>query len=436
MRRAVLVGVGLALAVGTAGAGNTRKVDIESEPAGASVYLNDIDSGSVCAATPCTIDAPIGQTPIILRKDGYSPEISSLDVPKKSKLKPFKFTLTSAVATLIVDDPALKGGTIKVDDVDKGTAPAKLQIEATSHHIVVTVKGKVLYDDFQDAEAGGDVLVRANKAAATSTAAVDPEDGTPVEGDGSGSDTKVVAHAPDQARDRFINVGVAVDVGFRQFKYENPANLPATEDEAGQALVGPELEIWPVELLGGAHLRGLSLFGKVGFGVNHQVVTDLSNNPVGVSTLWGNIEADVRHTWRFSSNAVELGLGFVRDQMQYNADSKSDLDRVPVVDYKSLRVGVRAATTLGPLEPFAAIEGRIVLSAGDLQSRFDKADVTGGRAMAGATARFGPLFARIYGSIVYYSWTIVVNAPTAMEPYAKGATDMVEWFGIDLGLVH
>ena len=110
----------LVVGVGVPDAGGTRKVDIDSEPQGATVYLNDIDQGAVCDATPCTIDAPIGKTPIIVRKDKFSPEIGELDVPRRGKVKPVKFTLTSAVGTLVIDDSATKGATVKVDDVDKG----------------------------------------------------------------------------------------------------------------------------------------------------------------------------------------------------------------------------------------------------------------------------------------------------------------------------
>src|SRR5262249_4281578 len=120
MGRAPLAGVLLVVSVGAAEAGNTRKVDIDSDPQGAQVFLEDIDHGMVCAATPCTIDAPVGTTPIILRKDGYNAEVNQIEVPRKGKVKTFKFTLASSIATLVFDDPALKGGTIRIDDVDKG----------------------------------------------------------------------------------------------------------------------------------------------------------------------------------------------------------------------------------------------------------------------------------------------------------------------------
>ena len=74
MRRPqVLAACLVASAAGSAAAGGpgntqatrTSKVTIETDPPGAKVYFNVKEDGEVCT-TPCTVDAPIGETPIIV----------------------------------------------------------------------------------------------------------------------------------------------------------------------------------------------------------------------------------------------------------------------------------------------------------------------------------------------------------------------------------
>jgi PEGA domain-containing protein len=447
MRRGALAGVVLVASwVGLAGAEPTRKVDIDSDPPGATVYLGDIDQGEACKPTPCSVEAPVGKkTPVILRKDGFSPEIGVIDM-RKGRVKALKFTLTSAEGTLVLDDPALAGGTITVDDVDKGKAPAHVQVETAGHHVVVTVKGHDLYDGFITINAGDEYTIKPNKAPPAPMPpklVADPKVVAAVSGDddarGSSEDTsKIGKHVDVSSRDSSIAVSGVFQVGFRQFAYDNPKNLAPTEVEGGQVLVGPALELWPTRLLGIDHLHGLSLYGKVEFGANHrEVLQDPDAMPTGALTFWGNIEIDLKQRWNIGdSAAIELGGGFVRDQLQYTGPSQMVLNQVPYADYRSLRLGVRGILRFGPIEPYAQIEGRIVLSAGDLATRFGGADVTGGAAVGGIAATFGPIIARLEGSIVYYGWSITNANATGSDPTADGASDVIEGVALWLGFAY
>jgi hypothetical protein len=442
MGRGPLAGVLLVVWVGVADAGNnTRKVDIDSDPGGASVYLNSVDDGASCNATPCTIEAPIGVSNVILRKDGYAPAFGQIDVPKRGKVKPLKVSLDSALGTLIFDDPALKGGTILIDDVAQGVAPKHVDVEATGHHVVVMLKNKELFEGFPTVEANVDTPIKAKPGAAT-VAVVEPsgiDEGAGSGSDGTGNDdTKIKEATPAEKSDRYINVGAALEVNFRQFHYDNPKNgLNSQELESGQDLLGPAVEIWPMELVGASHLRGLSIFGKVLFGINKlQVLDEMTGTDQGTTTKWSNIEADLRHRWTIGdSGGIEVSGGFVRDAMDY-VGVKAALDKVPVVDYRSIRLGVRGGVSLGAIDAYAGVEGRIVISAGTLATRFTSADVTGGRAVVGFSKTMGPIFARVEGSVVYYGWTITDDNSVPNKPTADGATDMVEVISINVGLVH
>src|SRR5690349_16318903 len=118
----VLVASALVVAsAGVAHAGGTRKVHVESDPPGATVYLNDPSDGALCQ-TPCDIDAPLGKTVIILQREGFEPDFDTLVVGRGSKKMTAKFTLTSAVGQLVVKN-APDGATVQVDEKDAGKTP-------------------------------------------------------------------------------------------------------------------------------------------------------------------------------------------------------------------------------------------------------------------------------------------------------------------------
>jgi hypothetical protein len=453
MRRALVAGAMLGVCAGVAGtasAGNSRKVDVTSEPAGASVYINDVTTGEVCQ-TPCQVDVPIGvETNIIFQKNGFTPDIVTVTAARKGKLKPVSSTLVAAIATIEIKDSAFRGAKILIDDVEKGAAPQSVQVEAGPHHVAIVRSGKAVFDDIIDIDAGDDLEVKPVAGGVATTVATTSSGGGGGGGGGGASaedvlgpnvtkpvDVEKEADQPTTPHRPYIAVGGDMDVGFRQFSYDNPNNLAATESEVGAVMIGPTMEIWPIELLGGSHFRGLSLYGKVVFGINHQPVLDSQNMPVGPQTYWGNIEVDLRHRWALGDeSSITAEGGFVRDQLEFTGGSKATRGDVPVADYRSIRIGVRAATMLGSLEPFAAVEGRIVLSGGELATRFASADITGARIAAGAQVRAGPVYLRAQAALTYYGWTFTNASADPMAATASGATDVVEVLSFVIGLTH
>jgi hypothetical protein len=418
----------VAAAVGTAAAGPTRKVQVESDPAGATVYLNDPSDGALCE-TPCSIDAPIGKTPIILQREGYEPMFDTIVVPRSGKKIVAKFTLVSAVGSLVVKG-APDGATVSVDETDKGTTPDKIEVESGSHHVVVTLEGKKLFDDFVNVDTGSDTEI---VATASSAGDLDPPD----EGEGSGNDVheEVHEHAATGPRQRFINAGIEADVGFRRFDWVNPRGklgMDSGESEDGNVVAGPAIELWPAELLELGYLRGLSLFVRFEFGLNHQVLTTTDTTgasiPAGAQTSWSSLEASIRQRWVVADTvAIEASGGFVRDVYGFQVDNEMVHATVPDTDYKSLRLGVRLALA-GKVAPYIAAENRIVLSGGYLATQYVDAHASGLHGAAGVMIHAGALTAKLEGEITSYSWTF-----SQTDPNADGATDKVFGFAALLG---
>ena len=426
-----LLGLAVAVVVATAGAaragGQTHKVTVESEPPGAHVYFNDIDSGAVCEKTPCTVDAPVGDYPIILRLDNYTPFIETLVVPKNGKKRlTVHYKLQAAVGTLTVDNPAAKGAVIAVGGVEKAKVDAKgiarVELDAGDYQVTVTLNGKQLYDGFVELDADSEHALPLTVGAATGDAHSDGKS------DGDGTTTEpptIVKTATPQARDRFISLDVVVSVAFRYFSYQQPTTGPLfPESEEGQILVGPAVEFWPAELAGWSQLRNLSLFVRLELPVNHQTVVDATNTSIGATTQWDSFEASVRQRWRIGEMAaVEVNGGYVRDAMIFSGTA-DELQKLPEATYQSLRAGGRAGLVVGAFEPYVAIEGRYVLDGGVLPTRFAGASAIGFKAALGLTARFGPLYGRAEASDLHYGWSFTNTMQPGLNA-ASGATDKV-----------
>lgn len=426
MGRLALAALLVASVAGVATAGPTRKVAIDTEPPGATIYLDDVEKGPVCEETPCTFTSPLGTHTLIFRLDKYEPDFMEIDVTKGKRPQDIKKKLKSALGTIVVDTP--KGALVRVNQEDSGKAPTRVAVSsAEGHHVVVTLNGKTLFDEFVEVATGDEYVVKTRaggvSTAAASTSNEDDEDG---EGDGP----EIEKSAPSKPRAQFLTVALAVDVGFREFTYDTPetSNL-RPESEAGQTMAGPAIEFFPGRLAGIKFLRGLSLFGRYQFNVLGQNVTGVGlTGPV--KTAWESFEASLRQRWMIASETIglEASVGYVDDAFRFGG-ADADVMLMPAAHYQSLRVGGKLLYDAGVIEPYLSGENRIVFSGGTLENRFTKADSSGLRGALGVVLEFKPfLWARVEGALMNYSWKFTSDTG---DPYrAKGATDSVKLISI------
>lgn len=409
------IAVLLALA-GAAEAAPTRKVQIETEPAGATIYLSSKENGPVCPATPCSFDAPLGDTPIIIELENHVSLVENLSIPKRDR-KPLKvsFKLVAAVGTIKVDGP--KGAKVTIDDEDRGTAPTEIEIEAGQYIVVLSMNGKQLETVPVDVEAGAEVtVVGAGKATSETETATGG----------------IRERAPKPTRGTVLNAAAVFELGFRDFIYDNAQTTMTLSDERepGVVTAGPVLELWLGNLFRVPALRGLSLLGRAQFGLN-KLTVEGGSLMAPATTFWQSFEISARHRWTIRQRGtVEAGVGFVRDRYQFNGDV-DDVRLLPDADYKSIRIGARGSLLFGAWEPYLAAENRIVLSAGAIESRFQSATTSGLRGAVGLAARFGKLAARLEGSLTRYSWTFKYETDGAFQ--ADGAIDSIKLVALSLG---
>ena len=436
MGRLVLIGTLVVTSLGVAHAGPTRKVQVESEPPGAAVYLNDVDSGPVCEATPCTINAPIGTSIIILRLDKYEPEITELDVPRGRRPLQQTYKLTGAIGTIVVDGP--KGATIRIDEVDRGRAPARIEVSAEAHHVVLVLDNKSLYDDYVEIATGEELAIKP-KTSGTDVADIttitdDEEDGEGGGGGGGGGSSEITGSTETTPRMAYISAAAAFDIGFRHFTYDQAQTSNLREEtEGGQVIGGAAIELWPGRMAGVNALRGLSLFTRLQFPVAGQTVQggDLMGT---VTTKWSSYEVSLRQRWVFSGFGVEVSGGYVQDQFTFDTSVGIDIDLMPDTNYQSVRLGGKLSYLTGNVEPYVSGENRLVLSGGPVGERFQDATCSGLRGSAGLALHFGAVSARVEGTLMSYTWTFSYE-PSAPSR-ADGATDAIQLISMALGYAY
>lgn len=435
----VLIAVAwVGVVVDVAAAAPKRKVKITTDPDGATVYLNAKEDGPVCT-TPCTIEAPVGDTPIIIELENHQQIIDLLSVPAKKPVT-VKFKLERAIGTITVPGPA--GARITVDDEDKGKAPATFEVGAGSHNVKLTLNGKQIASEFVEVGANEEIEVAPSRTAD----AGDDDDGDDDDADDDvttsddGGDAAAIttgATPSPRRRGPIIAIAAAIDVGFRNFTYENAqtANLNP-EREGGQVLIGPHVEVWPGNALGIHPLRGLALVVRFGYGVNQQQVKQaMTGAPTSAKTFWRAFEASLRQRWVIANKATfEVGGGYVRDQYQFEGDS-ADIKLVPDADYQAIRLGIRGSLRLGAVEPYLAAENRLVMSGGTLETRFDDASASGLRAALGVALDLGSFYARVEGALNRYTWSFTAR-DMSDEFRATGGVDSIKLISVAAGYAY
>jgi PEGA domain-containing protein len=400
--------------------GKTSKVTIETDPPGAKVYFGLKEDGEKCT-TPCTVEAPIGETLIIVEAESRRSLIENLVVRKTTRPMKVSYKLAPAIGTLVVEGGA--GATIKIDDEDRGKAPGRVDgVPAGAHHIVVEKNGKTIYDQFIEIEDGQEATV--SPTAVAEAPAAHPDE--------PALSATAAAPARSPRRSPAFAAAGAMDVGFRQFTYSKNTT-PGTQRDSqvgGQVLAGPVVELWPTTLLGLHLLPGLALYGRFEFGVNSQAVGIVDSKtgmrlPTSLSTSWQNLEASVHQRWTIADTAtIEVGGGYTQERYQFKGNAV-DVGMVPDASYKSIRIGGRASLLLGLLEPYLAAENRVVLSGGAMDKRYTLgASTSGVRVALGTAVHVGHVEARVEGGLTRYSWAFKPDTTDTRQ--ADGGTDVIE----------
>ena len=385
----------------------SHKVNITTDPPGATVYIGDKESGAK-GITPVTLDLPVGETTLILELMGYQQSFQTVTVVKpKGRAKPqvAAFTLTPDMGHLDVKGPA--GAKITVDGKDSGVVPAVVDVNAGGHQVEVSVSGQKPYQEFVTVAGGATVAVVASIKASD-------DDGEIVSGGGGGTEPGAEPHHA------LIDVGLTYMFGARSYTYSGnttPTTLQPLS-QSGASVIGIAAQFWVGRLSHAHWLHGLSIVGSFGFGLS-QDVTGATGGPL--TTAWQTLTAGLRYRIPLGEKfGLDIDAGYGNFAYRFTGDATTVAD-VPDAQYSTVRLGGTLVFHQGIFEAYLGGEERVVLSIGEAKDHFQSASANGIAGKLGVRIVHEHLFAALEGGYAAYSLTFT---PTATPTYnATGATD-------------
>ena len=134
----------------------TIPVNVESDPAGAAVYL-DTPEGQPLGTTPMrNIRIPRGQHTLIFKKENH--EDARLPVDIRRRRETFRATLNPlSVINVTAGNTAAEGAAVRVDGQPVGNVPFRAQVQPGRHLVQVGKEGHVTFSQWADLS-GGQVL--------------------------------------------------------------------------------------------------------------------------------------------------------------------------------------------------------------------------------------------------------------------------------------
>jgi len=413
----VLAAIGVLCLAAPAAAAPKRDVRIETDPAGATVYLGDKESGSA-GVTPLDLSLPAGEHTLIIELEGYVPRFEVVTVAGgRGAKKPqvFAFSLEPAVASISVEGEGFPAGArVFIDGEERGQPPLRVEVEPGAHQVEVVADGAKPFETWVEVAGGGEETV---------VASMTPKPRTALRS----------APAPRPraaARPPYATVGAGYEIGWRRFRYQQPRTQNAQPFDAdGAGLIAVWLELHPQRAYAAARpVWPLSIVAGFRYGL--PLETKLPGNMTADAT-WRTADAGLR--WRLGLGrwaAVDFDAGWARTQFTFQGVAGASVDAVPDVDYQSLRLAARAVARLGPADVWIGGENLIVLSGGRVEDRFRGADADGYGVRAGVEARWWQrrITTRVDASWIRYGWTFATQDGDAFQ--AAGGDD--DLYGVTL----
>lgn len=451
-----------------ANAAPARKVVIDSQPRGASIYLGEKEAGAA-GVTPLTLDLPVGETVVIIELENHVPKFETITVPK-GKGKPLKINvrLEPAAATIVVAaDGPLRGARIVVDGEDEAAAPGRVEVPAGTHRVeILSRAGKTLHSEEVTVTAGQEVAVQVKvgnegktdgkkggkgrpkppKEDPTEPTEEAPEGapegakGGPKEASTSAEPTRVAAAdeprepteervegsvpagRPEGPRLRFAPL---VEVSWRYFEYVDAITVDNTASlrQAGTVLLGARAELVPLRAV-----ENLSFTLAGGYAVPQ----DLNSNAGMLrATVW-RVDAAASYTLGLTRRAGLVALaGYGRSRYRFEGPSAA-VALVPDATYSQVRLGAGLRGRLDWFELLALVENRLVLSGGTFSDRFKTASADGLAAHLSMAAHLGAhIFARLDSGVARYDWSFTYEPEDRYR--AEGASDLMLMVSLSAG---
>lgn len=429
----------------------TYRIAIETEPPGATVFLDD-ESGEELGTTPFQGRLEAGTYTIFIRREGHEPVYETISVKRKRRgRQTFSFELAEirygeVEVVGIGDGPDVRGALVLIDGAEMGNAPDVIRVAAGPHQVEVTKKGYELFEAWIDVEADETTTVEVELVPEDGAAVADAgdggdlgdEDGGDRGGDGDGDDAggDIEGAAPAAARRElpYVIASIGPEIAGRSFEYIAPETNNLRPYQAfGVPMLRVRAELYPLAGFGNRFLGGFGVAASYGRAAPVQSATDGNQT---LATRWSDYHMSGR--FRLALGAaylgLEAGIGTQRFQFDAGGDPEKEMlfAEVPDVDYRFQRFGGDIGGTFAERwAASASFDYRVVSAIGTLQDRFERTTVA---AMGGGVSLaflLSPTWdVRLTGN--YSRYTLDFEVGDGAEYAADKAID--QFFGAMLGI--
>ncbi|MCG8425008.1 MAG: PEGA domain-containing protein [Proteobacteria bacterium] len=360
-------------------AAKTYRVQITSEPAGATVWIDD-RTGQPAGRTPLSTRLSAGAHTIYVELDGY--ESVTWQIRVKRRRKQFNVELTELKTGSILVLPAdgnraADEAKVLLDGKEVGTVPDSFDVAAGTHEIEVVRQGFEPFKKTVEVTTGQSVEVLA------ALVEVGKKPGSPLPTSTRQPPPDLRRAGPAPARISPLSVGASVGAAYRYYKYvELNRDIRTLRPFEGPNLGMVELtaELRLGGLVSWRWLRPFSIFATASLNLPTRSSSNDGNE--NISTTWFRRDVGLRTKFSFGLFWLAIDLAQAGDRLDFPDDAPF-ADDLPELSYETLRLGVLLGLAIGNNEFGVGGDGLLALSVGGIvDEAFADDDVYGFRVHA------------------------------------------------------
>jgi hypothetical protein len=387
-------------------------VRIESEPSGATVYL-DSKEGDPLGQTPFSGKLSAGSHTLIVELDGYVSQVQDITIRRNSRVQRIEVRLSKIELAAIEVVPGkqggreldVKGARILVDGRDVGNLPDTIKVPAGPHQVEVVKEGYKTYETWVETAEGERVKVVADlipigARPASTGEGEEPPRRVAAARDDDRDDPEIppiesVEREADKPSGRpvpFFAIGAGLELAGRRFRTNDSDVVQGLRpyDAGGVLMVRLAGEVNPLAFIPNKLASGWGLYGAYARATPLDSTARLADDTeVNVPTSWTELDMGVRYRYRFGAGSfvgAQVGYGTHTFTFDFTPQTMELAEEVPDVDYRFFRIGLEGRVAFGRFAGLAWGGTRLVNSIGKLGDRFAKTDILALNAGVGVAA--------------------------------------------------
>lgn len=388
----------------------TYRVTITTQPAGASVWVDERD-GDAVGQTPYSTRLTPGTHTIFLELEGHEVAVHEITVKKRRRGKQrFRFEMVElsfgSIDVLAKDgDDNADGADVYLDGEKVGTIPDSFESAEGAHQLEVVKEGFKRFESWVEVKKGESIEVEVT---------LEPVEIHSADVDLGGGERKPA----DSNAGPIFRIGAGMGAAWRRFAYDNPGSNNLRPYEAnGIGLINIDAELYGGGLA--PSLANFSLFAAVSLSI--PIESEANDGAIAIDTRWLRREVGLRVRLPAGPGTFHIDLAEGGSSFKFqNAGALAD--EIAEAEYEYARLSIGYGVDAGKLSVGGGGGGVFAFSSKGVSERFDDATIFGPQVYAYLRyLLFAGLQASVAASFTYYDYSLTAS-PTYI---ADGGHDLM-----------